>query len=67
MKTYADILEKSGLHDAVERIVQRFPHLQIVARTDARTFALNACRLVMVPGVSLREYGKLGAIADSDR
>ena len=64
---YDTALETAGLHAATQKIVVYFPHLAVVARTDARTFALNVCRLQMVPGVTLRDYWKFANLANGKR
>lgn len=60
---YAEALEKAGLHEATEKILQRFPHLSQLAQTDAKSFANDVCHLVAVDGVSIEDYWKLGSIA----
>lgn len=60
---YAEELEKEGLHKTVSCIVKKYPHLEELAEHDAKSFAVNATRLEMAPGTTLRDYWTLGGIA----
>ena len=56
------------LTTAVEKIVSHYPHLAIVAKSSARSFAVAACSLSAAPNVVISDYWKLSKIAnESDR
>lgn len=60
---YAKEIEDAGLHNAVDKILAKFPHLEELAKTDAKDFANDAIRLILPNGITLREYWKLAGIA----
>ena len=52
------------LATAVEKIVSHYPHLAIVAKSSARSFAAAACVLSAVPNIAVTDYWKLSKIAN---
>lgn len=57
------VLVDAGLASATEKIATYFPHLEIVAGTNAKVFANAACQLAAVEGVTVKEYWRLASIA----
>lgn len=60
---YARELEDAGLHNAVNKILLKYPHLKGLAKNDAKDFANNAIHLILPDGITLREQWKLAGIA----
>lgn len=60
---YAKEIEDAGLHNAVDKILVKFPHLRGLAENDAKNFANDAIRLILPNGITLKEYWKLAGIA----
>lgn len=50
---YTKEIEDAGLHNAVDKILVKFPHLRGLAENDAKNFANDAIRLILPNGITL--------------